>query len=109
MRFLEDRKGHGNARAVSRGAFYPYVSSVIFDDPMGNGQAQAGALGLCCEEGLKDAIQMLFGDSRAFVFNHHVQGVLFESHQEPNLLSFRRCLESILEQVRKGMTHLLAV
>lgn len=39
MRFLEIREGQGDARPLSRVAFYPYFSAVIFDDLMRDGQS----------------------------------------------------------------------
>jgi len=109
MRSLEIWEGQGDARPVSWVAFYPYFSAVIFDDLMRDGQSQPGPLRFRREERLKDAIKMLFGDSCAFVFNHHVQDRLIVSDQEPNFLSFWGGLECIVKQVRKGVTNFLAV
>jgi len=61
---------------------------MVFDDLMRDSQSQPGSLRFCGEEGLEDAIQMLFGDSRAFVFNHDVQDPVIVLNQESNFLSF---------------------
>jgi hypothetical protein len=108
-RLLEDREGQEDTRSVSRGAFHLYVSAMVSDDLMRDGKAQPCPLRFCGEEGLKDAIQMLFGDSCAFVFDHHSQDPLIGLDQESNFLPVRGGVERILEQVCKGLTNLLSI